>query len=166
MASSGWLIRPAVGSDLPGIRDIYNYEVLHSTATYDTRPRTAAEQKDWFRHHDALHPVLVAETEGKVCGWASLSPWAERAAYARSVETSVYVSLESRGKGCGRLLLGALVEQARALGHHAVLARISADNEISVRLHEKAGFFVAGTLREVGNKFDRMLDVVIMELVL
>jgi len=166
VASPGWLIRPARAADLKRILDIYNHEVVHSTATYDMHPRSAAQQRDWFKHHGASHPVLVAERGGAVGGWASLSPWAERAAYDRSVETSVYVALESRGQGCGTILLAALIDRARTLGHHAVLARISADNEASVRLHQKAGFFVAGTLKEVGIKFGRMLDVVILELLL
>jgi L-amino acid N-acyltransferase YncA len=157
-------VRAAGHEDLPRILDIYNREVLVSTATYDTVPRTPAEHRKWFSLHDSDHPVLLAESGGEIAGWASLSPWADRAAYSRSVEVSVYVAEEHRRKGVGRLLLGSLVEAGRAHGYHALLARISADNEASILLHAQLGFVVAGTLREVGMKFGRILDVCIMEL--
>jgi L-amino acid N-acyltransferase len=159
-------VRPAVEADLPRILDIYNHEVLHSTATYDTEPRTEDEHRKWFRHHGPLYPVLVAEADGRVQGWASLSPWSDRLAYCRSVEVSVYVALESRRAGVGRLLLEALVVAGRERGHHALLSRISSDNEASIRLHEALGFATVGVLKEVGVKFGRLLDVAIMELLL
>jgi phosphinothricin acetyltransferase len=157
-------VRAAGREDLPRILDIYNREVLVSTATYDTVPRTPAEHRKWFSLHDADHPVLVADSGGEVTGWASLSPWSDRAAYARSVEVSVYVAEEHRRKGAGRLLLQALIDAGRAHGYRALLARISADNEASIRLHAELGFAVVGMLREVGMKFGRVLDVSIMEL--
>jgi L-amino acid N-acyltransferase YncA len=128
-------VRPARAADLPRILSIYNHEVLVSTATYDTQPRTAEEHGQWFAHHGLAHPVLVAESGPGVCGWASLSAWSDRPAYNRS------------------------------LGHHALLARISAENTVSIRLHESFGFSVVGVLKEVGFKFGRMLDVCTMELV-
>lgn len=99
-------------------------------------------------------------------GWASLSPWSDRAAYAKTVEVSVYVAEEHRRRGVGRRLLQALVAAGRAHGHHSLLARISADNDASIRLHARLGFTVAGTLHEVGTKFGRVLDICIMELLL
>ncbi len=166
MASGVTAIRPAGTADLPRMLDIYNHEVLVSTATYDTKPRSMPEQEEWFAHHGPGHPVLVAEENGSVTGWASLNPWSDRPAYDRSVEVSVYVAEEHRGKGYGRLLLQALVDAARSRGHHALLARISADNTLSILLHEKLGFTEVGLLKEVGHKFGRMLDVSIMELIL
>jgi phosphinothricin acetyltransferase len=166
MASRLTAVRPASHEDLPAILDIYNREVLASTATYDTVPRTEADHRKWFALHGPEHPVLVAESGTAVIGWASLSPWSDRSAYARTVEVSVYVAEEHRRRGVGRLLLDALIEAGRARGHHALLARISADNEASVRLHAEAGFSVVGTMREVGVKFGRLLDVCIMELLL
>jgi phosphinothricin acetyltransferase len=157
-------VRPAREADLGPILEIYNREVLVSTATYDTVPRTTAEHARWFAHHGKAHPVIVAEVDGVVRGWASLSPWSDRAAYARSVEVSVYVAEDARRRGIGALLLSSLVEEARRHGHHALLARISADNAGSIALHAAQGFFVAGTLREVGVKFGRVLDVCLMEL--
>jgi L-amino acid N-acyltransferase YncA len=160
------LVRPAGHADLARILEIYNREVLVSTATYDTVPRTEPEHRKWFGLHGRHHPVLVAEADGVVCGWASLSPWSDRAAYARTVEVSVYVAEEHRRRGIGRRLLGALVEAGREHGHQCLLARISADNEASVLLHAAAGFSVVGTMHEVGTKFGRILDVCIMELLL
>ncbi len=159
-------LRPAREDDLPRILDIYNHEVVVSTATYDTQPRTPLEHRAWFSHHGGAHPVLVAEAPAGVCGWSSLSPWSDRAAYGKSAEVSVYVAEEARRRGIGRALLQALIDAGRELGYHALLARISADNEASIRLHAELGFFVAGTLKEVGTKFGRLLDVCIMELLL
>jgi phosphinothricin acetyltransferase len=159
-------IRRATAEDLPRILEIYNREVLVSTATYDMQPRTPAEHRKWFSLHEDPHPVLVAESGSTVLGWGSLSPWSDRAAYSRAVEVSEYVAEECRRRGAGRLLAQALIQEARRLGHHALLARISADNEASIRLHASLGFFTAGTLREVGVKFGRLLDVCIMELLL
>ena len=159
-------IRVAREEDLPRILAIYNHEVRVSTATYDTQPRTPLEHRAWFKHHGDSNPVLVAEAATGVLGWASLSPWSDRAAYGKSAEVSVYVAEEARRRGIGRALLEALIEAGRECGHHALLARISADNEASIRLHAELGFFVAGTLQEVGMKFGRLLDVCIMELLL
>ena len=157
-------VRGAVQEDLPRILAIYNREVLVSTATYDTVPRTPTEHRKWFSLHGPDYPVLVAEAGGIVEGWASLSPWSDRAAYARASEVSVYVAEEHRRKGVGRLLLGSLIEAGRTYGYRALLARISADNEASVHLHAELGFIVVGTLKEVGMKFGMTLDVCIMEL--
>jgi L-amino acid N-acyltransferase YncA len=161
-------IRPADAADLPGILSIYNHEVLSSTATYDTQPRTDEAHEKWFAHHDPAHPVIVAERESEsaVCGWASLSRWSDRSAYDGSVEVSVYVAKECRKKGIGKQLLEALIDAGRELGHHVLLARISSDNIVSIRLHEALGFSVVGVLKEVGFKFGRWLDVSIMELLL
>lgn len=166
MAAAVMDIRAASPADQPRILEIYNREVLVSTATYDTVPRTDAEQRAWFAVHGSDYPVLVADMDGKVVGWAALSPWSDRAAYSRTVEVSAYVDEEHRGKGVGRRLLNALIDAGRARGYHVLLARISADNEGSVRLHARLGFSVAGTLREVGEKFGRTLDVCIMELII
>ena len=92
------LIRPATLQDQPGILTIYNESVLNSTATFDTDPRTPEKQVEWFNRHKANHPVLVAEENGQIAGWASLSPWSDRCAYDSTVEVSVYLAPEHRGK--------------------------------------------------------------------
>ncbi len=162
-------IRAAGHADLPRILEIYNREVLVSTATYDTVPRSEADHRKWFAIHGSEHPVLVAESAGSagvVMGWASLSPYSDRAAYSHTVEVSVYIAAEHRRRGLGRLLLEALIQAGRSRGHHSLLARISSDNEASVRLHAECGSRVVGTLHEVGVKFGRMLDVTIMEMLI
>jgi phosphinothricin acetyltransferase len=160
------LARAAVPADRERIMEIYNQAVLATTATFDTRPRTLAEQQEWWERHGGRHPVLVAEADGTVAGWASLSPYSDRAAYDRTVELSVYIDEEWRGRGAGRLLVGEIIGLARPLGHHVVLSRITAGNAASVHLHEVFGFFRVGTLREVGEKFGRLLDVEIWQLIL
>jgi L-amino acid N-acyltransferase YncA len=157
-------IRDARAGDLERINDIYTQAVLRTTATFDTTPKTMEERKGWFARHGGPHPVLVAGEENTVCGWASLSQWSEKAAYGRTVEDSVYIAEECRGRGIGTELLRALISRARQLGHHAIIARIARDNPASVRIHEAAGFFFVGNLKEVGVKFDRILDVEILEL--
>jgi len=161
-----WSIRAASHADLPRILEIYNHEVQVSTATYDTAPRSEADHRKWFALHGAEHPVLVAESAVGVIGWASLSPWSDRAAYSRTVEVSVYVDQDHRRLGVGRALMRALIDAGRGRGHHSLLARISSDNEASVLLHAECGFRVVGTLHEVGTKFGRLLDVTIMEMLI
>ncbi|MFZ7106403.1 MAG: GNAT family N-acetyltransferase [Bacteroidota bacterium] len=159
------LIRPATLQDQPGILEIYNESVLHSTATFDTDPRTPEKQLEWFNRHKANHPVLVAEDDGKIAGWASLSPWSDRCAYDSTVEVSVYLAPEQRGKGLGFQLLQQVTEAGRKAGNHTVISRISSDNLASIRIHEKAGYSTVGTMKEVGFKFGRFLDVVMMQIV-
>jgi L-amino acid N-acyltransferase len=160
------VIREARGTDLERINEIYTQSVLRTTATFDTSPKTMEERKSWFAEHDSAHPVVVAEEGVDLYGWASLSRYSDRQAYDRTVEDSVYVSEECRGKGIGTLLLRDILDRARKLGHHAVIARIAQGNPASIRLHEAAGFFTVGTLKEVGLKFGELLDVDFLELLL
>jgi phosphinothricin acetyltransferase len=159
------LIRPATLQDQPGILEIYNESVLNSTATFDTDPRTPEKQLEWFNRHKANHPILVAEENGRIAGWASLSPWSDRCAYDSTVEVSVYLAPEQRGKGLGFQLLQQVTEAGRKAGNHTILSRISSDNLASIRIHEKAGYSTVGTMKEVGFKFGRFLDVVMMQIV-
>ncbi len=159
-------IRSATRGDLPGVLAIYNYAVRHLPATFEVEERSAEAQEAWFAAHGARHPVLVAEADGHIVGWASLSPFSERTAYDRTVENSVYVHPDHWGRGVGTLLLAALMQAARTAGHHVVVARIVGDNEASIKLHARFGFSVVGSLHEVGWKFHRWHDVLIMEAVL
>jgi L-amino acid N-acyltransferase len=156
-------IRPAREDDASAIADIYNEAVLATVATFDTEPRSVEGQREWLRHHDARHPVLVAEVRNEVVGWASLSPWSDRRAYDGTAEVSFYVRTDHRGQGIGRDLLTALVARADALGLHVLLARIADGNAVSVHLHEALGFRTVGVMREVGFKFGRWIDVHLLE---
>ena len=150
--------------DAEAIRAIYNLEVLESTVTFDLVPRTLAEQVTWIDHHSGGHPALVAvDDDGTVAGFASLSPYRSRPAYATTVEDSVYVARERRGEGIGRLLLADLVELARDHGFHAAIARIVGGHDASIALHARCGFEQVGVEKEVGRKFGRWLDVVLMQ---
>jgi phosphinothricin acetyltransferase len=157
-------IRRATVEDAEAIRAIYNVEVTRSTVTFDIIPRTSQEQVDWLVKRSGAYVVLVAEDDdGTILGFASLSPFRERPAYSTTVEDSVYVDRDQRGRGVARMLLEALVETATVHGFHAMIARIVGGHDASIALHEKVGFEVVGTEREVGRKQGRWLDVVVME---
>ena len=157
-------VRVATEADAEAIRGIYNPEVLESTVTIDLVPRTLEEQVAWLERRTGAHTVLVAvDPEGVVAGFGSLSAYKERAAYSTTVENSVYVARDRQGQGVGRLLLTELVATATAHGFHAVMARIVGGHDASIRLHAALGFEIVGTEREVGRKFGRWLDVVVMQ---
>jgi L-amino acid N-acyltransferase YncA len=156
-------VRVAVADDAEAIRTIYNVYVETSTVTFDLVPRTLAEQRAWLAARTGAHVALVATDGDDVVGFGSLSPYKDRPAYATSVEDSVYVDIEHHGHGIGRALLTGLLDTAQASGFHAVFARIVGGHETSIGLHAALGFDVVGTEREVGRKFGRWLDVVVME---
>ncbi len=159
-------LRPAVPADLPAINAIYNHFVEHSTCTYQTEPSTEFERAEWFAEHGPQHPVTVAEIDGEVVGWASLSRFHSRCAYKWTVENSVYVRHDQHGRGIGSALLADSIDRARAVGHHTIIALIDAEQAGSVALHLKFGFVQVAHLREVGFKFDRWLDVVYLQYIL
>ncbi len=153
--------------DAEATRAIYNPEVLESTVTFDLVPRTLAEQVAWVDEHSGGYPAIVAvDDDDVVCGFASLSPYRPRPAYATSVEDSVYVHRARRGGGIGRLLLDDLVALARDHGFHSIVARIVGGHDASIALHRACGFAEVGCEREIGRKFGRWLDVVLMQLML
>jgi phosphinothricin acetyltransferase len=156
-------LRLATVADLTAINDIYSYSVLYSTATYQSEPSTDAERAAWFVAHDERHPVIVAEIDGQVVGWGSLSSFHPRAAFRHTVEESVYIHHDFHRRGLGRTILLDLLARARVLGHHRVIAAISGDQEPSLALHRTLGFTDAGRLNEVGFKFGRWLDLVYLE---
>jgi phosphinothricin acetyltransferase len=163
MTNFAMIIRPAELADAPAIAEIYNEAILTTTATFDTEPKTVQERTDWLQAHDARHPVLVAIVDARVVGWASLSPWSDRAAYDGTAETSFYVSAAFRGRGIGRKLKETIIHEARRLGYHTLIARVAEESVESIHLNESAGFVHVGTLKEVGRKFDRWLGVHIMQ---
>jgi len=159
-------IRLATEEDLHDINAIYNHYVLNSTCTYQTEPETDEDRALWFAAHGPKHPITVAEWGGEVVGWAALHPFRSRCAYSQTVENSVYIRHDRQRLGIGQALLTDCIEKARSLGHHVIIAGISADQEPSIALHSKMGFVQVGRLLEVGRKFDRWLDVMYMELIL
>src|SRR4051794_30714019 len=157
-------IRLVEPGDAEATRAIYNVEVLESTVTFDIAPRTLADQQQWIGEHAGGHPALVAvDDDGTVLGFASLSPFKPRAAYAPTVEDSVYVHRDGRGRGIGELLLREILALGTDHGFHSVIARIVGGHETSIALHRKCGFEEVGREREVGRKFGRWLDVVLMQ---
>jgi phosphinothricin acetyltransferase len=159
-------LRLARLDDAEAIRQIYNVEVATSTVTFDIVPRSLDEQRTYLSARGGAHAVIVAEADDEVVGFGALSPWRSKPAYSTSVEDSVYVHRDHQGRGIGKVLLAELVRVATVHGFHAVLARIVGGHEASTRLHEALGFETVGTEREVGRKFGRWLDVVVMELLL
>jgi L-amino acid N-acyltransferase YncA len=157
------IIRNATLQDLDAITEIYNEAIIKTVATFDTQPKTIEEQKDWYASHGPKYPILVAEQDGRVVGWASLSMWSDRCAYSDTAESSLYVKEEHQGKGIGKKLLLAVVQEGKKGGLHTVVARIAAGNQVSLHLAESAGFEYIGVMREVGRKFGKLLDVQIMQ---
>ncbi len=166
MANKKLEIRLATPADLGDISDIYNHYVVYSTATYQIEPETLEDRRIWFANHAAAHPVTVAQLDGRTVGWGSLTRFHARAAYDATVENSVYVHPEFQRQGVGRALLADLIARASAIGHHTIIAGISADQVPSMRLHEVFGFVEVARLREVGFKYGRWLDVIYMQLML
>lgn len=158
------VIRDATPTDLPAILTIYNDAVINTTAVYDYQPRDLAAQERWFTaKQEQRLPVLVAEIDGAVAGFASYGPFRAWPAYLYTVENSIYVAPSRRGQGIGGRLLPSLIARGQLAGMHAMVAGIDKDNAVSIRLHELCGFDYVGTFRQVGWKFGRWLDLVFMQ---
>ena len=160
------LLRPATPADAAATAAIYNHEVTTSTVTFDLVTRTVEEQAAWLDARAGALEVVVAEADGEIAGFASLSPYRDRPAYRTTVEDSIYVHSDHRGSGVGQALLGEIVDVARRRGFHSVIARIVGGHTASIRLHAGLGFEHVGVEREVGRKFGTWLDVVVMQLLL
>ena len=159
-------IRQATLEDLGAITEIYNDAILNTVATFDTEPKTLEEQRVWFANHVPKYPILVAEQDGLVVGWASLSMWSDRYAYTDTAESSLYVKKEYRGQGIGKRLLEAIIQEGKKAGFHSVMTRIAEGGEASVHLCESMGFRHVGIMKEVGRKFGKLLDVYLMQKIL
>ena len=160
-------IRVATELDIPAILEITNYEILNSTVLYEYEARSLDTQLQWFNDKMANGwPVLVAELNGAVVGFGTFGKFRERIAYRFSVEHSVYVHKDHRGKAIGNALMVELIRLAKTQGYHTMIAGIDSTNMGSVEFHRKFGFEVIGTFKEVGFKFDKWLNVVFMQLIL
>jgi phosphinothricin acetyltransferase len=161
---SAVLLRSAEASDAEVVAEIYNYEVEHSTATFDLVPRSVEAQRAWILARSGAFSALVADDSSVgVVGFAALSTYRDRAGYRTTVENSVYVHRDHQRRGIGKLLLSALLDVARDSGFHTVIARIDSQSSGSLALHESLGFVVVGVERQIGRKFGRWLDSVIMQ---
>jgi L-amino acid N-acyltransferase len=158
-------IRDATTADLPAILAIFNDAVLHTNAVYDETPRTFEAQQEWFAQRTAQHlPVLVAAEAGLLAAFASYGPFRPwPPGYRWTVENSIYVAPECRGRGIGTRLLAPLIQRAKAAGFHAMVAAIDAENAPSIRLHAGAGFVKVAEMPEVAWKFGRWLDLVLLQ---
>jgi phosphinothricin acetyltransferase len=156
-------VRLATLEDAEAIRVIYNVEVTDATSTFDLVPRSLDDQRAWLAARSGAFAALVAVEGDDVVGFASLSPYKDRAAYRTTVEDSVYVRRDRQSRGIGRVLLSQVLDVAAASGFHAVIARIEASGEASRALHAACGFELVGIEREVGRKFNRWLDVAVMQ---
>ncbi len=160
-------VRPARPSDLAQISAIHNDVVATSTAIFSEVPETLETREAWFaQRHEAGMPVLVAAAGEEVLGFASYGPFRTWPGYRETVELTVHIRADSRRMGIGRMLLGALVEEARGQGRHAMVAGIDAGNEASIALHLGFGFFEVGVMPQIARKQGVLLDLLLMELLL
>lgn len=161
------LIRNATEQDLEQILGIYNEVIMSTTAVYEYKPHTMEMRRDWFRTKQQQgFPVFVAEEDGKIFGLSSIGPFRAWAAYRYTVENSIYVSAESRGKGIGKLLMPPLIRAAEELQMHTIVSGIDASNDASIRLHEYFGFKEVAHFKQVGFKFNKWLDLKFLQLTL
>lgn len=157
-------LRDALPDDLPDLLAIYNDAVLNTTAIWNETPVDLANRQAWFELRAAQgYPILVAVDDSGVLGYASFGDWRPFEGFRYTVEHSVYVRGDQRGKGLGPVLMEALIERARAGGKHVMVAAIESGNAASIRLHERLGFVVTGQMAQVGMKFGRWLDLTFMQ---
>lgn len=161
-------IRIAQQRDLPALTQIYNYEVEHTTATFGLHPVSIQERKQWFdAHNKENHPLIVAEQDQTIIGYACLSPYRFLEAYKETVELSIYVDRNYRRNGVATSLMQAILEEARNRSDiHSIISVITSENTVSIHLHERFGFTYCGTMKEMGRKFGRLLDIVNYQLIL
>jgi L-amino acid N-acyltransferase YncA len=160
-------IRHVVDDDLPELLRIYNEVILRTTAVYDYKPHTLEMRREWLKtKRQQGFPVFVAHDDDAVVGFSSIGPFRNWAAYKYSVENSVYVTSDHRGKGIGKMLIPPLIQAAREMDMHTIVASIDATNESSIRLHQFFGFEEVAYFKQVGYKFGRWLDLKFFQLML
>ena len=158
------VIRDATDADLPAILAIHNDAILNSLAIWQYQAVDLANRRAWFEERRAKgFPVLAIESGGALAGYASYGPFRFGAGYDATVENSVYLARERRGQGLAKPLMEALIDRARAQGRHVMVAAVGLPNDASVALHRALGFEERGTLREIGRKRDRWLDLMFLQ---
>jgi L-amino acid N-acyltransferase len=163
-AHPGAAVHNATDSDIEGIVRIYNEVIANTTAVFANAPVTVDERRHWWQARTAQgYPVLIARDERGVAGFGSFGDFRAWPGYRFTVEHTLHVRADARGRGIGTQLLRALIDRASALGKHVMIAGVDADNAASIRLHERLGFTRAARLCEVGYKFDRWLDLVFLQ---
>lgn len=158
-------IRPITLRDAEALMAIYNREVLGSRVTLDLVPRSISQQRAWIEEHQGVYPALLAceiSTE-EVVGFASVSPYRIRPGYSTTVENSIYIAPSHQGKGLGKFLLSSILDEAARHGFHACIARVAADHVASIALHKSLGYFEVGIEREIGRKFGKWIDMLLLE---
>ena len=160
-------VRNAVSSDIPSILEIVNHAIIHTTSNYNYEVQSLEIQTKWFKDKvDKKFPIIVAVLERKVIGYGTYGTFREKIGYQFTVEHSVYVAENHIGKGIGKLLLAALIQLAKNQNLHVMIGAIDAQNQSSIAFHEKFGFETVGNIRQVAFKFNRWLDLVLMQLTL
>ncbi|MCR4436506.1 MAG: N-acetyltransferase family protein [Clostridiales bacterium] len=160
------IIRDGELSDLEQLTAIYNWAVENTTATFDLAKQSTASRLEWFNQHTGVHPLIVAELDGKAVGYCTLSKFREKEAYIKTVEISVYIHPSYQRRGIGTALVEEMIQRGKKLGHHVIIAGITAGNDISVKLHQKFGFELCGHMKEVGKKFGKWQDVLFYQLII
>jgi L-amino acid N-acyltransferase len=160
-ATRAFAIRPATHDDLGAIVGLYNWAVNQTFATIDSEPLDAEEAAHWWETHGKRSKLIVSTDESGVIGWARLFPWKQRGFDV--VEDLVYVDPVHQGRGIGRALLTELIKEARGLGYRTIVATIATDNRSGLALHSRLGFEVVGTIRDAANKFDRWMDITLVQ---
>lgn len=167
MAAHSLIIREAVEQDVPGILAIYNDVIATSTAVYREDPASLDDRLQWFNsRREQAYPILVAAGDSGILGFASYGDFRSWPGYRFSVEHTVHIHADERGRGVGTMLMQALIARAIAQDKHVMIGGVDADNEPSLRFHERLGFVRAAELRQVGFKFGRWLDLVFVQRIL
>ena len=163
----GARVREAVEADVPAIVDLQNVLLTTTTVEWTDSPRTLAERVDWLRRQRVLrYPVLVAVEVGEVVGWCSFGDFRDTTkwpGYQYTVEHTIHVREDVWGKGVGRGLMTALLETAHTLGKHVMVGAVTGENEASIRFHERLGFVEVARMPQIGAKFGRWLDLVLLQ---
>ena len=160
------MIREVRPDDAAQIAGIYNRYILETTISFETQPLSAEDMRIRIEEISSYFPYFVAENNGKLTGYCYAHPWKERAAYCKTLETTIYLASEAKGKGLGTRLMDRLIDECRNRGYHVLIACITAENEESCRFHERLGFKKVSHFEQVGQKFGRWLDVADYELIL